>query len=400
MDLITTQQPPTLVSLSTIYSSKPSNANSRNTFSVLNPISTRTDQDFGLVTVIQLSGTNSIVNIPQEITLQIKSTWYNEVIEFEESAIVDIPIPAGHYGYSQMLAFLNGSLPTFSDSPYPDTVYGLGGTPFVTPLPENVPVTKVEINTKFIFTQFADILTQTFVGPQFFNEHVYRTFELVYNPAVYRLFILLGLAPYMDPNTRTSFNYTNYVIRVSQSSSEYDPVSNETTVFYNVDNDIEAPFTFDFASPKCLYFSIESPVNSQFRSPFNENNPSNLIARIPISTPFGFQFVYQPDQVVYSQQRNLNISQLSITCRDEFNDLVDFQNSPWFMELSVKFAMNENAVPISGTDGVPKNVSNLPTVHASAVSYNASGQRDVLGSHSQNNSILTTAAKRSKRDGF
>lgn len=399
MDLITTQQAPTLVSLSTTYSNKPSNANSRNTFSVLNPISTRTDQDFGQVALAQMSGTNSLVNVPAEVVLQIKATWFNELIGSEEFAITDIPIPAGNYSYSQMLAFLNGSLPTFADEPYLDTVYGLGGTAVPTPLPTNVPVTKQELNTKLIFSQFASILTQTFVGPVVVNEHIYRTFEIVNSANVYRIFVLLGLSPLFDPSVFPT-TFANYVINVARSSQAYDPVTNTTSVYYDVQNQILAPYSFNFASPQCLYVYIESPVNSQFRSPFNQNNPSNLIARVPINQTFGFQFTYIQQNLVYSQQKNLNISQIAISCRDEYNELVDFQNVPWFIELSIKFAMNENAIPVSGTDGVPKSIANLPTVHSSAVSYNNSSRRDILGAPSQNNSIVTPNAKRSKRDGF
>ena len=346
-----------------------------------------------------MSGTNSIVNIPNEVVLQLKSTWYNELLAVEESSITDIFIPAGHYSYSTMLAFLNGSLPTFSDEPYLNTVYGLGGTPLPSPLPTNVPVSKSEINTKFIFTQYANILTQVFVGNNVVNEHAYRTFEIVNSPSVYRLFVMLGLSPLFDPSAFPT-SFANYVIQVAKSSEAYDPIANETTITYNVVNQIFAPFTFNFATPQSLYVYIESPVNSQFRSPFNQNNPSNLIARVPINQSFGFQFSYSQQNLIYTQQKNLNISQIQVTCRDEYNELVDFQNTPWFIELAIKFAMNENAIPVSGTDGVPKQIANLPTVHSSAVSYNNSSQRDVLSSRSQNNSTITPNAKRSKRDGF
>jgi len=351
------------------------------------------------VALTQMSGTNSIVNVPNELTLQLKSTWYNEQLDVEEFAITDIFIPPGHYSYTSMLAFLNGSLPTFADEPYLNTVYGLGGTPIPTPAPTNVPVTKSEINTKLFFSQFASILTQVFVGPVVVNQHVYRTFEIVFTASIYRLFVMLGLSPLYDPSSFPS-SFTNYVIVVNRSSQQYDPIANETTVFYDVQNQIQAPFSFNFASPQSLYIFIESPVNSQFRTPFNQNGPSNLIARVPLNTAFGFQFSYSQQNLIYSQQKNLNISQIAITCRDEYNELVDFQNTPWFIELAIKFAMNENAVPVSGTDGVPKQIANLPTVHSSAVSYNNSSRRDVLGTQSQNNSTITPNAKRSKRDGF
>jgi hypothetical protein len=314
----------------------------------------------------------------------------------EEEATVNIVLPAGYYTYDSMLAFLNTELPTFANEPYPDTVYGLGGTPIVTPTPQNVPVTKDEVNTKLIFTQFASILTQVFPGQ--INEHQYITFEIVSNYELYRYLTMLGLVAIQNPLSSTFTPEPNFVIRVNVSSVVFDALLNQTTVTYDVLNNIPARFSFDFSGTKSLYVSLETQVNSQFRAPFEGNNTSNLIARVPINVLFGEQFTYQPQHVVFSQQRNLNISNLQVTCRDDYGEPVDFQNIPWFMELSIKFGMNESAPPISGTQGVPSTISGNPSLHPSAAGYGDS-RRDVLFSSSQKNKLSNSNKRNRLEDG-
>jgi hypothetical protein len=324
-----------------------------------------------------------------EAPLQIKSTWFNESIQEEEFSTTTIYVPQGNYTYSSMLAFLNGSLPKFFNEPYPNTVYGLGGEVIPSPIPANVPVTKSPINTTLIFNQFANLLTQVIPSPV--NEHIYTSFEIVTSREVYRLFVLLGLVKIQNPNVNYS-NPSSFIIRIGIDSRIYS--LGVTTMVYNVINEIVAPYSFDFSGTKSLYVYLESPVNSQFRAPFENNNASNLIARVPLNVPFGFQYSYLAQQVVFSQQRNMNISQLLVTCRDDYGDFVDFQNLPWFIELSVKFGLNESNVSVSGTQGVPSNLASAPNMHPSALSYN-SGDRDMLMG-SQNNPVKTN--KRSKRD--
>jgi hypothetical protein len=390
MDLLTTSSPPVLVSLSSNYSSKANNANSRNTFSLLSPISTRTDQEFGMCAVVGVTGTHSIVNLPREVVFKLKSTWFDESIQAEEFAIVNIPIPPGNYSYSTMLAFLNAQLPTFADEPYIDTVYGLGGSGVPTPAPTNIPVSKSEINTKFIFQQYSSILDQSFAGTV--NQHVYRTFEIVNDDAVYRLFVMLGLVRIENPD-EIAPTKLNFIIRVTPASRVF--AAGTTTMTYNIINDIISPFSFDFSGTHSLYLYTESPINSQFRSPFNNNNPSNLLARMPLNVPFGYQFTFQPNNLIYSQQKNMSISNLQVTIRDDFGDFVDFQNLPYMLDLSIKFGQSEDSIQMSGQEGVATNIANAPSVHGSAASYN-SGNRDLLFGSSQNNSILTESNKRRK----
>jgi hypothetical protein len=321
--------------------------------------------------------------------MQIKSTWYNFGTLSEEFSTYSFDLPKGNYTYSSMLAFLNTNLPAFADFPYNDTVYGLGGIiPQVYP-PVNQPVSKDEFNTKLIFSQYANILTQT-IPDVAVNEHVYQTFEIVNTPEVYRLFVMLGLVLIQNPLAQY-VQGGNFVITCTPASRTV--VGANAVYTYNVSAPIYAPYSFDFSSTKSLYVFIESFL-SAFRSPFEGNNPSNLIARVPLNVLFGEQFSYLPSIIMFGESRNATLSNLQLTCRDDFNELVDFQNTPAFIDLHVKFGVKDESVQgASGTNGVPSNLSSNPTLHASGTSYGGF-QRDSLFASQKN----PNSKKRSKLD--
>lgn len=308
--------------------------------------------------------------------MQIKSTWYNEVFSEEEFSTYSFDLPKGNYTYSSMLAFLNSNLPAFANFPYTDTVYGLGGIiPQVYP-PVNQPVTKDELNTKLIFSQFANILTQTIPSAQL-NEHIYRTFEIVNTPQVYRLFVMLGLVVIQNP-LQQYVQGGNFIINITPSAKTL--VGLNYVYTYDVSNQILAPFSFDFSTTKSLYVFIESFL-SAFRSPFEGNNPSNLIARVPLNVLFGEQFSYLPSIIMFGESRNATLSNLQLTCRDDFNELVDFQNTPAFIDLHIKFGVKDESIQgASGTNGVPSNLSSNPTLHSSGTSYNGFQRDSLFGS--------------------
>lgn len=322
--------------------------------------------------------------------MQIRSTWYNELEQAEESSLYSTELPKGNYSYSSMLAFLNTNLPAFSNFPYTDTVYGLGGIIPQTNPPTNQPVNKDEYNTKLIFRQYANILTQTIPTAQP-NQHIYRTFEIVNTPEVYRLFVMLGLVVIQNPLQRY-VQGGNFIITCAISSTQV--VGLNTIYSYSLSGPIYAPFSFDFSSTKSLYVFIESFL-SAFRSPFEGNNASNLIARVPLNVLFGEQFSYIPAIILFGESRNATLSNLQITCRDDFNELVDFQNIPAFIDLHIKFGIKDESLQgASGTNGVPSNLSSNPTLHSSGTSYNGMNRDALYGSQNNSNS-----KKRSKVDG-
>jgi hypothetical protein len=378
MDLVNPKQGPTFLPLSTIASTGVPGVNSMTTFALSTPISTATDQGFGRVALHAMSGTHSILNIPRDITFTISSTWFNESSNSEESGIVDVNIPRGNYNYETMLALLNSELSVFADEPYPDTVYGFGGTPTLVDPPENIPVASMTTNSKFVVKQYANLLDQEFAGTV--NEHVYLRFTIIGSVEVYRLFVMLGFT-YIQNVTSVTQNIASFTINISVSSRVYDGTN--TIMTYNVENEIVAPYSYNFSGVQALYINLMSGVNSQFRSPFTNNAPSNLIMRVPLNVPFGFQFNYTAQNLVWTQQKNMTISNLQVYVTDEFNETVDFQNLPWFLDLAVMFAVSEEDLNVSGTEGVPQSIPSAPEKHFSQLGYNA--VRDPFASASQNN---------------
>lgn len=325
-----------------------------------------------------MSGTHTMVNIPREVALVIRSRWIDNSTNDRLFADYTIYIPPGNYTYSSMVTFLNTNLPGFSNVPYSNTVYGLGGTAVPVSPPTNQPVSKESVNTRFIFTQFSSILTQLVpIGSP--NTHQYTSFEFVNSQEAYRVFVMLGLVPIQNP-LQTFFTGSNFVINVRLNSTQI--VGFNTQYNYGVLNEIYAPYSFDFSGIKGLYVYCESPVSSQFRAPFTSYGPTNLICRVPIDVIFSQQFQYRPQIVCYTQNRNVVISSMQISCRDDFGETVDFQGLPWFIDIIIKFGQtDETAQSVSGTGGVPKSISESPNVHGSAKSLNTN--RDILFGGSQ-----------------
>jgi hypothetical protein len=191
---------------------------------------------------------------------------------------------------------------------------------------------------------------------------------------------MLGLT-FIQNVTSVTQEIASFSILVTPSSRIFDGVN--TTMTYNVENEIVAPYSYNFAGVQSLYVNLMSGVNSQFRSPFTNNAPSNLLLRVPLNVPFGFQFSYSVENLVWAQQKNMTISNLQVYVTDEYGETVNFQNLPWFLDLCVMFALSEEDLNISGTEGVPQVIPSAPEKHFSQLGYNT--VRDPFSSGSQNN---------------
>jgi hypothetical protein len=176
----------------------------------------------------------------------------------------------------------------------------------------------------------------------------------------------------------------NFVIKINKETVVYNPVSNETTVTYSVDNSIFAPNSFDFSYPKNLYFYTDFPIKSSFRSPFDSYNPSNLLLAVPLAVQFGQQLTYNPQTVLWAQQKSAQMTQLVVRVLDDDGNVVDFQGVPWSFTLSCRFAMEDNKPLVSGSNGVPSSITNTPSLHPSAEGFNSGGDRDLLFSSQKN----------------
>jgi hypothetical protein len=365
-------------------------ANSQITFGLSSPISTATDQEYGEVYLQEFNLMNTLHNLINETQLIVRSTFYNEVTQERTTSDYTIYFPAGNYTYSTMLATLNAVLPSFSNTPYPDTVYGLGGTP-TPPIPPstqfNYPVSKSPIGAYFVFEQYASILNQSFTGQ--LNEHVYESFQLIFTREVYDLWWRLGLTRFQNPTPGTQFEpVSDYTIFIGVQTRNFNVGTNTTTVTYFVDNQITSPYVFNFAATQNLYVVANGQIPSRFRYPFTENNPSNLIAVIPVTVPYGFQIFYSPQNPAKCSVKNMNLSNLQLSIYDDRGQLINTNGSDIDARFIINFGIDERQdLNVSAITGLPNRLpSSTPSelMHPSAKSYNLPGQRDPLGSSQLN----------------
>jgi hypothetical protein len=324
--------------------------------------------------------TNTLLNIPTDITIPIRSTWYNRVDNTGPSfnfAITEITIPQGQYTQQQMLAFLNNNFPVFSDTLeenfVTDTCYGLGLSPDI-----EAPVNVVPNNTKFVISQSETALAQAYVGNGL-NSHEYSSFSLISNENNYRWFVMMGLKPI--PNSLVTLpNFDPITIPVQLFSKNYDPVDNLTTCTYQINVEITGLYSYDFSGSKMIYFFLDSPVSSHFRAPFDQCAESNILGSVPTAwCAYGYQSSYTVQNLAWAVQKNLTMSNVQIALRDEYRELVNFQNIPWMASIRVKFALSEDEPMVNALDGSVGSINSLSTLHPTAQPYSNGAGRDLLG---------------------
>lgn len=338
---------------------------------------------------------NTLHNLTNDTQLIVRSTFFNQVTQQRSTADYTIIFPAGNYTYSTMLSTLNAVLPSFSDTPYPDTVYGLGGTP-TPPVPPstqfNYPVEKSPLGAYFIFEQYASILNQSFPGTQ--NEHVYESFQLIFTPEVYALWWRLGLTRFQNPSPGAQFETVfDYTIPIGVQTVTYDAGTNTTTTTYNVGPPITSPYAFNFAATQNLYVVANGQIPSRFRYPFTGNNPSNLIAVIPVNVPYGFQIFYAPQNPAKCTIKNMNLSNIQLSIYDDRGQLINTNGSEINASFIVNFGIDERQdLNVSAITGLPNRLpGSTPSelMHPTARSFNTPSGRDTLGSSQLNTSSST-----------
>lgn len=290
-----------------------------------------------------------------------------------ESGVNDraLSIPAGYYNIDQMVDLFNAILPFFENDGFFDTplCYGLGED-LATAVLFDMPAADLkQPQMRFAFNQYPELLQQVYDGAVP-NPFQYTSYDLIFGYESYGLLARLGM---ILPFTKDQLDRPDitYSIPVSVSASSYDPVSNKTTVEYTVSSSIIANYTFNMVATKSLYIELAYPA-SQFRSPFNKLDTSPMIARVPVEAAYGWMFDFWPQNLVFSQHKNLTLSQIVIRIYDDFGERVNFQGSDWAMDLNVKFAESE-------TDASPSLLTSDGYQHPVQAGYNNSSKRDVFG---------------------
>lgn len=327
--------------------------------------------------MVDFNGTNTLYNISHDYPLLVKTTWYDRSdgtgpdVNYSISEII---LPKGQYNKNQLLSWLNTNFAIFSEVPeapfLTETVYGFGSILF--PAVVDTPTT-----SKLNLFQNEGLLTQVYEGSGV-NPHEYYSFELIVNDENYRFFTMLGWKPTFAVNTQTA-NNAPIIIRSFLTSSTYDIISNETTVLYSTASPYEGPHVYDLSGSRMLYIYLDYPLSSKFRVPFDNCKESNLIGSIPIGqAAFGETFFYQVQNLVYASQKNITMSNISMSLRDEYDEFVDFNDIPWQMTLRIKFALSEDEAMVSAQEGTLGQNNSLPSLHPTATSYNDGGGRDIL----------------------
>lgn len=325
---------------------------------------------------MDFNGTNSLYNIHRDYPLTIRTTWFDRVDNTgpdKNYSLSNLVVPKGTYTKSQMVTWLNDNLPVFSDGPedpfVTETVYGFGDLLYP-PIIENTSTSKLDL------FQDSSVLTQIYSGNGA-NPHVYNSFELVVDVENYRFFSILGWKPTYNVNNPAA-NFDPIVIRATHLSSTYNAGNDETTVDY-ITTPFRAPFVYDFSGTRNLYFYLDYPLSSKFRVPFSNCKESNLIGTIPIAVaPFGSNFYYAVQNLSFASQKNITLSNITVSIRDEYDEPVDFNDVPWFLTLKIKFALSEDESMVSATEGTLGLNNSLPSLHPTATSYNNGAGRDIL----------------------
>lgn len=379
MDLITTKSSEILVAISSMQNRVEDTSNSRITLGVSPNISTTTDQSYALVAISDFTFTNTLLNIPTSMIIPIKSYWYDDIDGTGPSinfAISEIVIPKGQYTQQSMLAYVNNNFPVFSAIPesgfITNTCYGLGLSPTF-----EAPVSIEPNNTKFVISQSSQALEQVYSGNGA-NPHRYSLFELICDSNNYRWFVAMGLKPIPNIAVR-SYDLSPVSIDVSVNSVNYNGGTHETTVTYNIENEWVSPFAWDFSGVKMIYFYLDSPVSSHFRVPFDNCAESNVLGSICTAyASYGYQSTIQVQNLCFATQKNLTLSNLQISLRDEYNEYVNFQNIPWFATLRIKFAVSEDEPMVNALEGSVGTHNSLPSLHPTAQPYYNGAGRDIL----------------------
>jgi len=337
------------------------------------------------MSLVSFSGMNTLANVPEDVTFSVVMEYYDEVQSSTNNITTEVTVSAGYYTIGELTSELSKLLylPKDVDGYYSPIQCGLGGGPG-TP----VPGCKVkQFSNKVQFLQSQVMLTQVFDGTQ--NRYSYSTYSLQFRGrnAMYllmRLGFISGNALF-EQNSDYTESKTFIVAVVEEDSRTYDSSTNRTTVYYKIPeifkNGSLAKGSFQMNTTQSLYIEIAYP-NSLFRSPFNGLDTSNIIARVPINNAYGFNINYEPNNLLFMQAQNITITTLTVRIYDDYGFYVNFQGSPWQMDLYIQYAESENSTNQSAYAGTLNDrfmgMNTNSNLHPTANPYNKPDSRDLL----------------------
>jgi len=350
MDKVSMLTKPIMVCLSssTAATGNDDGTNSNVTFNISNNISTPSEQQIGQISLASFTFTNNLPNVtPKNHTLTVTSTYY--VYGNLKSSTYTINLSYGYYNITQMLALLNESIPIVENG----FLYTFGSTEkddtdtFLYPV-----FTISSLYGNLTMNFYASLLTQTGYSTTSQNPHQYVSFTFDVSNTTYPLQSMLGMLnksnnPTITQNmpltilctptySGTSCTYSLKGYNGINPGSAWVDAENGDGVIYDF------PYPFNMQYTDTLY--VETPtLSADFRSPYNNLNASSIIGTVPITSTYQTlnftEFLFMPKYI-----KNLSISSLTITIRDEYGNLVDFQGNGWKMVLWIAFAQDADLV--------------------------------------------------------
>lgn len=337
-----------------------------------------TEQQFGLVSLLSFQGWNTISNITdakKNNVLKITTTWYDRSRSTDpsisrQSFTWTITLEDGYYTMPALVAALNAYTDGYPTDGY---VYRFG-VAASTLTPGFLIATEY---SKFASVQYPAILASATAFAN--NTHVYESFELTVDSSTIGLLKVLGYQlDCVQPISRlvtkiicngkpSNTNGTEYVLT--------DTIDGATNVVDGVDYMI-APNYYNVNTTDMLYISLENSL-SQNRATFTSLGRTDFMARIPVNAAFGSQIIWQATIDYPSYQANLNLSELYITICDEYGVNVDFNGSPWGMDIKIDWAYNAD-IPDGNANELTMHLLPSSTFDANRVAANLGSQYDRL----------------------
>ncbi len=330
---------PTILAISSIWATNPTLANSDLTFAMPDSLSTSTEQQIGLISLLGFSGWNTLANVTSDKKnniIKVTSTWYNRSINTNPSATrqsntVTYTIPDRFYDITTLIALLNATTP--SGIPTGDTTnqYTFG-------VPANVlypGFTNASIYSPVTVNIYPANLVQAVAFAN--NTHVYESFELTCDAST------VNASKYLGFQLNTNANIPRNTIKLFCVG--YASNTNETS--YTLSNSVDsvttgaiaAPGSYNMNTTTSLSVSLENSL-SQNRSTYYNLSKTDFMYRIPVGVSYGSNILWQATIDTPSYQTNFNLSEVRITIADQDSVNVNFQGAPWEVELKIDWAEN------------------------------------------------------------
>lgn len=275
--------------------------------------------------------------------------------------VVEVVVPEGFYDYSTLSDYLNkvGVMGIVTDSQEvidPELFFfqGFGATstgavtsqsPLIDAAVTKIAQAKIIFQSPCLGNLYQNLsLTDTALIADKDHSYIYSGLYLIEDASTYGMLRMLGLSndstiPTPIPGTQfAGYGFPIYAKEVGTAPFEtaysFDNVTFAANYTSLVTNTIVPSTITDLSGIDEVYIHC-----AQFRTQFQSSQykqpiaPSDVIAVIPVSVPFGTKMLWAPQFPLHAYLINTNISQLDFRLTNSNNQLLNFNGVDWSMTL-------------------------------------------------------------------